>query len=169
MNRLKSFDPSFLSQLTQDARTSPRKRAHYNLHHDFSEPVNRMFIALDMGTYVRPHWHPEANKWELMMVVKGSLALLIFDEQGEIISRLILGPNGESAGVEIPAGYWHSLVCLEPETVILEVKEGPFIPSQASQFADWAPEEGSAGVRDFLHWAKNAVVGETFSEHFDLV
>jgi cupin fold WbuC family metalloprotein len=33
-------------------------------------------------------------------------------------------------GLDIPAGQWHSIEVLESGTVILEVKDGPYIPFQ---------------------------------------
>ena len=44
-----------------------------------------MCIALKKGTYVRPHLHPKSNKWELMLALRGSIALVIFNEEGVIL------------------------------------------------------------------------------------
>ena len=30
--------------------------------------------------------------------------------------------------MNIPAGVWHTLECLEPGTILMEMKDGPFVP-----------------------------------------
>lgn len=45
------------------------------------------------------------------------------------------------SGVELPAGTWHTIVPLLDNSVLLEVKSGPFAPNLAKEFAPLAPEE----------------------------
>ena len=44
-------------------------------------------------------------------------------------------------GVEIPVGTWHSLIALEEDTLVYEVKDGPYSPEDDKNFAVWAPKE----------------------------
>ena len=46
-------------------------------------------------------------------------------------------------GVDLAPGIFHGLVALEPDTVIYEVKDGPYAAANDKAFAPWAPEEGS--------------------------
>jgi hypothetical protein len=62
--------------------------------------------------------------------------------------------------VEIPPGTWHALAALEPGTVLLEVKEGPYAPAAAENFAPWAPAEGTEAVGALERWFHSARVGE---------
>src|SRR6478609_2831661 len=48
------------------------------------------------------------------------------------------------------------LIGLEPPTMVLEVKPGPYRPNE---FAAWAPEEGEPASSAFVHWAAGASVG----------
>jgi hypothetical protein len=42
----------------------------------------------------------------------------------------------------------------------LEVKQGPYDPATASEFATWAPAEGDAGAAAFLEWLRKAQPGD---------
>ena len=44
----------------------------------------------------------------------------------------------------MPAGTWHTVLALTPDAVLLEGKAGPFDPLGPREFADWAPEQGTA-------------------------
>ena len=59
---------------------------------------------------------------------------------------------------ELPAQRWHTLLALTDGAAFVEVKEGPYDPSTAAEFARWAPEEGQA-TADFQRWIKTAPVG----------
>ena len=51
--------------------------------------------------------------------------------------------DGDAFGVDLVPGVYHTLVVLEPDTVIYEVKDGPYVASNDKAFAPWAPPEGS--------------------------
>jgi len=156
------IDDVLLKSLCQQAQSSPRRRSHLNLHADYSDPVQRVVIALAQGTYVRPHMHPQEHKGEMIMGVKGRSLVLIFEEQGAVCELVLLQP-GETFGVEIRPGCWHTVLPLESETVIMEVKQGPFDPNDRIEFASWAPEEGEQGVGYFLEWCYQAKKGEQWA------
>lgn len=157
------LDNDFFNQLITDATQSSRKRSHYNLHKELDEPVQRLCIALNKGTYVRPHHHPKKNKWELMLALKGSVALLIFDKTGTLLERLLLNTNDSISGIELTPNTWHTVFPVTDSAVILEVKEGPYTPTEATDFADWAPVEGDDNVEDFLEWMRDAKIGDSFT------
>jgi cupin fold WbuC family metalloprotein len=159
---LTALDDRFFEPLLAEAVLSPRKRAHRNLHADFNEPVQRTCIALAAGTYVRPHTHLQATKRELILSLRGRTAVLIFDAQGVVTERLTLNAD-QVSGIEIPPGVWHTVFPLTDTAVILEVKQGPYIPSDPVCFAEWAPAEGDAAVAEFLQWMIAAVRGDRFS------
>lgn len=159
MNKL---DNKFFQRLSSEAANSPRKRSHYNLHNDLAEPVQRLCIALKKGTYVRPHYHPQKNKWELMLCLKGSVCLIIFNKEGEVLERLLLNPGEPLAGIEIDPNTWHTVFPLTDEAIIIEIKEGPYIPTKESDFAKWSPKEGDVEVNKFLEWMEKAKPGETY-------
>jgi cupin fold WbuC family metalloprotein len=158
---LTKMDSRFFESLIAAAALSPRKRAHRNLHSDFNEPVQRTCIALAAGTYIRPHTHLQANKRELILSLRGRTAVLIFDAQGIVLQRLTLEAD-QVSGIELPPGVWHTVFPLTDTAVILDVKQGPYIPSDPVCFAEWAPAEGDSSVPEFLQWMIAAVRGDRF-------
>lgn len=156
------LDNTFFDKLLLEAETSPRKRAHYNIHQDYNEPVQRLCIALKCGTYVRPHCHLDSDGWELIMALKGDVVMLIFDADGYVERRYEMSPGDGNIGVELVPNSWHMLFPVNSEAVIFEVKEGPFTPKKKSDFACWSPEENSNEVDQFLVWAKCAIVGDKY-------
>lgn len=111
-----------------------------NFHQESSDPLQRMFNALEPGTYVQPHRHLNPDKRELFVVLRGSVAVLLFSDRGEVVRREVLCP-GKNPGIEIAPGEWHTLCALEPGTIVFEVKDGPYNPLTDKNFAPWAPNE----------------------------
>lgn len=141
-----------LAPLLQAAAASMRKRSHLLLHADQQDQVQRLLIALEPESYVRPHVHGE--QWEMIVLLRGRFDFLIFDPQAELLQRLAM--SIASPVVQIPRGTWHSGVALAPETLVLEIKPGPYRPNE---FAPWAPEEGEPTSGAFVQWAAGARVG----------
>lgn len=156
------LDNAFFEQLLIKANESPRKRSHFNLHSELDEPVQRLCIALKKGTYVCPHHHPKSNKWELMLPLRGQVAIVIFNEDGKILEKQTLGEGEALRGIELEPNTWHTLYPVSDDVILLEVKEGPFTPTDQSDFASWAPNEGESGVAEFLKWLKLAEEGEQY-------
>lgn len=149
-------------KLLLDAGASPRKRAHHNIHRDYSESVQRLCIALKRGTYVRPHCHKDIDGWEMIMALKGEVVMLIFDSEGFVKQRFELSSENGDMGVELEPNTWHMVFPANLEAIIFEVKEGPFRPKKNCDFASWSPKENSKDVDEFLVWAKCAIAGDKF-------
>jgi cupin fold WbuC family metalloprotein len=156
---MKSVTGADLAALSGEARGAARRRTHLNVHAALDEPVQRLFIAFEPGTYIRPHRHPQANKWELVVLISGSIDLLTLDDTGRVIERVRLAASGTRAA-EIPPSTWHSYVCRETGTVLLEVKEGPYVPTTAENFAPWSPAEGDSEALPFLERLGEAQPGQ---------
>ena len=156
------LDDDLFNKLISQANESPRKRSHYNLHKELNEPVQRLCIALLKGTYVRPHHHPQNNKWELMLALKGQVCLIIFDKNAAVLEKLTLLPGESLSGVELEPNTWHTVFPLTDDAIILEVKEGPYTPTQESDFAAWAPKEGDEQAMLLLNWLETAEIGDKF-------
>ncbi len=119
-----------------------------------------MLNALIPGTYVRPHRHDSDYQSEAFILLRGKVALLLFDEKGEldIGNSRILSPLEGLFGMDIPPGLWHSLVALE-DTVIYEVKghpSGGYVQERDKNFASWSPEEGSPESAAYLQKMEDA-------------
>ena len=135
------FGPGFYQELCQKAASDPRLRSHYNIHDDLNEPCQRLIVAIQPNSYVRPHRHLIDPKPETIFCLNGSVGVIIFDNSGEPSQLLRLSPGGASNGCNIPAGAWHSIVSLQKDSVFLETKPGPYVPFQPDDFASWAPAE----------------------------
>jgi cupin fold WbuC family metalloprotein len=123
------------------SRVSPRRRVILPLHRDQAAPVQRMLNFFQPGTYVRPHVHPGPGQIELVHVLRGRLGFLHFTEDGGVAGTADLRGGGTGL-IDFEPGLWHGMVCLEPDTVIVEVKRGPYDAATDKRFACWAPEEG---------------------------
>lgn len=153
----------FFDRLLGEAEKSERKRSHHNIHNSHNEPVQRLCIALKKGTYVRPHCHTAINGWELIMVVKGDVAILVFDDSGYVVKRFELSTTTNSVGIELQPNTYHMVFPRSDDAVIFEVKEGPFTSDKICKFATWSPEENSEGAEKFLLWVNQAVIGEKYT------
>lgn len=119
-----------------------------------------MLNALVPGTYVRPHRHDSDHQSEAFILLRGKLALLLFDEDGKVdfANSRVLSPADGLFGMDIPPRLWHSLVALE-DTVIYEVKghpSGGYVQERDKNFASWSPEEGSLESAAYLRKIEEA-------------
>jgi len=152
---IKTFTENDINELVSKAKNAERRRSHLNVHESHDASVQRLFIATEPETYIRPHRHPESHKWEFFMVLTGAIDLLIFDDEGHLQQRIAMAAD-QTRAIEIPPNTWHAYVCRKPGTVALEVKEGAYLPTQEGDFAPWAPAENTADVPDFLKWMRDA-------------
>lgn len=155
---MKLIDLPALNALSAQAQTSTRLRANFNLHTELADPVQRLAIAMEPGTYVRPHRHP--HTWELLFPLRGRFVVLHFDDSGTVTQRSVLGEN--SAILENPAGQWHAVLSLDVGGVIFEVKHGPYQPIAAADYASWSPAEGSPDVARLNAWYASAQPGQRY-------
>ena len=92
---------------------------------------------LQPGTNVRPHRHvcdkPEIG-FECFLLLQGAIGLLVMDSSGLIIQQERLEANGPLRGIELAENQFHTLVALEPNTVMFELKQGPYQPTEDKDF-----------------------------------
>ena len=145
-----------LIELAAQASASPRLRANCNMHPELQDPVQRLAIAMEPGTYVRVHRHP--HTWELLTPLSGRFVVLNFDDQGRVIARTVLG--ADSAVLETPANTWHAVLSLDAGGVIFEVKQGGYQPIASYDYFPGSPAEGDAGVAGLMAWYAEAQMGD---------
>jgi cupin fold WbuC family metalloprotein len=147
---------AMLDRLGDEAACSARGRQHRNVHASHDEPVQRLFNAIGMDSYIRPHRHFADPKNETLLAIRGSLTFVTFSETGEVEQAIRFGQQdagaraNPSVGVEVPPGVWHTVIADEPGSVVFEVKAGPFDPNRAKEWALWAPPEGSPEAASYL-------------------
>jgi len=158
--KLKLIDLTTLEALTRKAAESPRKRANHNLHPALDDPIQRLCIAGEPGTYFRPNCHRDPDTWELLVGIRGAFVLLTFNEEGMVLERHVIAPGGDVVGIEISPRTWHTLVAMEQGSIFLEVKQGPYHPIAEKDFAAWSPPEGHAAAQTFVEWFLTAKQGD---------
>lgn len=145
-----TLDEALLRRGTEAARQSPRRRMMVPLQRR-AEGVQRMLNFLQPGTYIRPHRHPLPGHVECVAVVQGVVGVLEFSPEGGVRGHWRLEAGRPTAClVDIDAGVWHGMVALAEDTVILEIKCGPYDPRRDKEFPAWAPEEGTAEASQAL-------------------
>ncbi|SFP33533.1 cupin fold metalloprotein, WbuC family [Pseudomonas sp. NFPP07] len=147
------LDQSLFAELAEKASASTRGRHHHNFH-QMQEPCHRMAVGLQPSTYIPPHRHLGDDKAETLLVLKGALGLLIFDDAGQVLEKRVLQAGGDCMGVDLPVGVYHGLVVLEPDSLMFECKAGPYRPVGEGELAAWAPREGEPGVAEYQAWMR---------------
>lgn len=129
------------SDLTQRASQSVRLRTHLLLHESPQDIVQRVVIGLARGTFIPPHFHELQHQWEHFHVLKGEVELLLFDNNGYLNKKTILGGRNGNIFVQIPPLIPHTLVCRTSTAIIMEIKEGPFDERYAKVIPCWSHDE----------------------------
>lgn len=122
------IDKELLDKVSEQAKASPRLRMNYNFHQSLVEKCHRMLNAVEPGTDVPIHKHP--TKDESFVVLRGKVRSTTYNDDGSVINSVVLCAEDGVYGVDIPKGVWHKLESLEPNSVIFECKEGPFVPHE---------------------------------------
>lgn len=148
------LSPALLEEGLQESRSSPRRRMLFPIHRGPSDLVQRMLNFLQPGTYIQPHLHPRPSASETLLVMSGLLGFITFDTAGQVLSTHHLS-IGEL--IDIEAGVWHSVLALADDTIILEIKRGPYDAGDKI-FADWAPAEGTDAASSYLDRLTNLPV-----------
>ena len=119
------IDKALLDKVTEQAKGSPRLRKNFNFHQSLDEKCHRFLNAVEPGTEVPIHKHP--TKDETFVILRGKVRVTTHNDDGSIIDDVVLCNEEGRYGVNIPKGVWHTIEPLEPNSVIFECKEGPFV------------------------------------------
>ncbi|QGY39319.1 cupin fold metalloprotein, WbuC family [Pseudodesulfovibrio cashew] len=141
---------TMVGDLLSLSRESPRRRMIQCLHKSPEAGVHKMFNALQPGTYVMPHRHFSPPKTESVLVISGSLLFVEFTDDGEIQNHTLVQPGTEIFGVDVAPHVIHTYIALKPDTLIFEVKDGPYEHDADKDIPAWAPVEGTPEATTFL-------------------
>lgn len=143
------IDEALLEATLARAVVSPRGRINHNFHPDLASNPHRFLNAWTRGSYAAPHRHLQVPKPESFVMLRGELALFVFDDAGAVTERHVLGRDGV-LGVDLAPGLWHTVAALTETAVCFEVKAGPYDAATDKEFAPWAPREGDPGAAEYL-------------------
>lgn len=152
------IDSAMLDALSGEARQSPRLRKNRNFHANESAASHRLLNALEPGSYLQPHRHLDTAKDETILILRGALGAVFFDETGQVGDTALLSPGGTTVGLNIPSGIYHTVFAIETGTVIFEAKAGPYAPLAGAEKAPWAPAEGAVEAKDYMERLARLVV-----------
>ena len=144
------IDTTLLAQASRLAATSPRRRKNINFHASEADASQRLLNAIEPDSYIPPHRHLDAAKDETLIVLRGRLGAVVFDEAGSVVDTAVLDAGGECVGLNLLHGTYHTVLALAPGTVFFESKAGPYRALEIAEQAPWAPVEGARDARAYL-------------------
>jgi cupin fold WbuC family metalloprotein len=144
------IDQKLLDRLSCEAGNNPRLRKNLNLHPDDDFCCHRLLNAIEPGSYVHPHRHLDPAKDESMVMVRGRMGVVVFDDNGNVLNHAIISAAGQAVAVDISHGLFHTIVSLESGTVFFESKAGPYLPLTDEEKGSWAPAEGDSEAPAYL-------------------
>ena len=139
-----------------DLAQNSEKRRTPKILHKKSDYLNKVFNFVLSDSYMHPHLHPSDEKIEKMYLVKGSFALIIFDNEGKITESIKL-EEGKKEFIAVPAFTWHTYIMLSDEVIIYETMEGIYEIDTWKKMASWAPKENSLDAESYLEILKSKV------------
>jgi len=150
------IDKNSLNEISNLAASDKRRRKIKNFHQNANDTLQRMLNALQEDSYCRPHRHITPVKREVFIILKGRIAVVEFDDDGGIIDSIVLDSSNGNYAVEITPKSWHTIVCFEDNSVLYEIKDGPYDAKTDKEFASWSPpEENSEEGQTYLYKLKS--------------
>lgn len=113
---------TLLDELERKAKESPRLRTNLCLHQSQLDNIQKMINVLLPGTEMHIHRHLKSD--ETLILLRGKIVIIYFDENGEESKRIHL-KRQDNYAIDIPRGQWHNIIVSEP-VALFEIKEGPY-------------------------------------------
>jgi len=113
-----------LDALSAQAKANPRLRQNLDLRNSPEDSSQRMLNALEPGTVMPIHRHHGSS--ETVVIIRGKIQWLFYDDNGIETERVTLDADGDLRMLDVERNRWHSLVCLESGSVLLECKDGKY-------------------------------------------
>ena len=124
---------AILDDLIAKAKASERLRANLDLRNSAEDQSQRMLNALEPGTMMPIHRHKGTS--ETCVCIRGHFEEYFYDSEGRLTDTIDMVPGGTVLNIE--AGQWHSLRCLESGTVLLEAKDGAYRPLEEDEIMNF--------------------------------
>ena len=115
--------------LSDKAKENPRLRCNMDMRNSADDQSQRMLNALEPGTVMPIHRHKTTS--ETCICIRGHFEEYFYDENGNLTDTIDMVPGGVVLNIE--KGLWHSLKCLESETVLFEAKDGSYHPLEEDE------------------------------------
>lgn len=148
---MQAIDQVLINRVLDEARRSPRLRKNFNFHDRDDHPCQRLLNAILPQSYIQPHRHLDPDKEEMLVILRGRVGLVFFDDAGNVVDKVLLEAGGERLAINIPPGQFHTIVALGDGAVVFEAKAGPYVPHAPQEKAAFAPEETAAEAGGYLN------------------
>ena len=151
VERQVELDSADIDHLIGRASRNKRKRIRFCSHENPAEQVHEMFIVQPQNAYIRPHKHK--NKIESMLVLKGEVDYVVFEDDGSVRKVIQMGDlrSGKTFYNSLREATYHTLLIRSEWLVFLEITKGPF-DRKDTAFPKWSPEEDdSLSVGKYLN------------------
>ena len=119
------------------ASQHPKKEARLCAHLTPDNHLHEMIIVHSKGNYIPPHKH--LNKIESFHLIEGQLAVVIFNDCGEV-KQIIHLDSKKDFYYRLQESMFHTVVPLSEYVVFHEVTNGPFFLEEKRE-AKWAPKK----------------------------
>lgn len=126
------IDKALLDNLTEQAKASPRLRMNYDLRNSADDTSQRMLNALEPGTVLPIHRHKTTS--ESVAILRGSATQYFYDDNGNVNEVITISAGSDCPAMNVEKGRWHRIESLESGTVILECKDGKYVPASDDDF-----------------------------------
>ena len=128
------IDKKLLDDLSAQAKANPRLRQAMDLRNTPEDLSQRMLNAMEPGTILPIHRHHASS--ETVVVLRGKIEWIFYDNDGNETERVTLNANGEPRMLNVERDRWCSVVCLEEGAVVYESKDGPYHPLDPDEILD---------------------------------
>ena len=138
------LDNTLFDAILEQAKESPRKRMHYDMRTQAMENVVDANAEpwVDMSQRIlnvllpetKPAIHKHSETAETVVICRGSVIIEFYGADGVKTEEFLLKAGGDCVGVQIPRGVYHTMVCLEPGSVVFEAKDRPYDPEKTEEF-----------------------------------
>lgn len=128
------INDQILDDLSRRAQNSPRLRMAMDLRNTPEDQSQRMLNALEPGTVMPIHRHLASS--ETVALLRGKIRWYFYDDNGMVDEEVMLDANGEVRCINVEKGRWHSLECLESGSVLLESKDGAYVPLKEEEIME---------------------------------
>ena len=116
------IDDKVLDGLSAQAKDSPRLRMNLNFHQSLEDKCHRMLNAVEPGTDIPIHRHPDKD--ESFVILRGKVRSTTYNDDGSVIDSVVLSQEDGIYGVDIPKNVWQTSSPSPPAASSSNVKKG---------------------------------------------
>ena len=109
---MKIIDSNLLNEVSAQAKASPRLRMNFNFHQSLEDKCHRMLNAVEPGTDIPIHRHPDKD--ESFVILRGKVRSTTYNDDGSIIESVVLCAEDGVYGVVFPRMYGTNSSPLNP-------------------------------------------------------